>query len=254
MDALSRADGMKVVFESGGGGAPTPAELRFRIKALDRPLFQYSYQIVDDRTGNGDGRVQKGEQVSMYLTVKNVGKGRSYETQANIANLSGDGLLLRAGRFDISNMAPGDPQGRLHLRRAAAARRERGDALARRRRSRPARVRHREGEDPDRGSAHGREDHRHKEGLRQRDAPARARRQRPRLRQALERSAARDHRQGGRLPQGRARPGPLRLRGREGRRRRERRREAPVRSTTSTRTRRPPSTSRPPRWPRAPTR
>ena len=108
MDALSRADGMKVVFESGGGGSPTASELRTSIKALDRPLFQYSYQIVDDRNGNGDGRVQKGEGVSMYLTVKNVGKGRSYETQANIANLSGDGLLLRAGRFDISNMKPGD--------------------------------------------------------------------------------------------------------------------------------------------------
>ncbi|MEZ4297836.1 MAG: MXAN_5808 family serine peptidase [Polyangiaceae bacterium] len=108
MDALSRADGMKVVFEAQAGGVPAPVELRTTIKALDRPLFQYSFQIVDDRAGNGDGRVQKGEQVSMYLTVKNVGKGRSYETQANIANLSGDGLLLRAGRFDISNMQPGD--------------------------------------------------------------------------------------------------------------------------------------------------
>ena len=108
MDALSRADGMKVVFEAAAGGAPAPVELRTTIKALDRPLFQYSFQLADDRGGNGDGRIQKGEQVSMYLTVKNVGKGRSYETQTNIANLSGDGLLLRAGRFDISNMAPGD--------------------------------------------------------------------------------------------------------------------------------------------------
>ncbi len=108
MDALSRADGMKVVFESQGGGVPAAVELRSTIKALDRPLFQYAYQIVDDRAGNGDGRLQKGEQVSMYLTVKNVGKGRSYETQTNISNLSGDGLLLRAGRFDISNMMPGE--------------------------------------------------------------------------------------------------------------------------------------------------
>ena len=44
----------------------------------------------------------------MYLTVKNVGKGRSFETQANLRNLSGDGLLLHDGRFDISNMQPGD--------------------------------------------------------------------------------------------------------------------------------------------------
>src|SRR5262249_62360923 len=77
------------------------------VRALERPLFQYAYQIVDDRSGNGDGRIQKGEQVSMYLTVKNVGKGRSYDTQTNIANLSGDGLLLHAGRFAISNMNPG---------------------------------------------------------------------------------------------------------------------------------------------------
>ncbi|TKD06583.1 MXAN_5808 family serine peptidase [Polyangium fumosum] len=108
MDALSRADGVKVKFEAAGGFEPTPAEFRPTIRALERPLFQYAYQIVDDRSGNGDGRIQRGEGVSMYLTVKNVGKGRSFETQANIANLSGEGLLLRAGRFDISNMNPGD--------------------------------------------------------------------------------------------------------------------------------------------------
>src|ERR1700729_2626904 len=40
--------------------------------------------------------------------VKNVGRGRSFDTQANLRNLSGDGLLLHEGRFDISNMNPGD--------------------------------------------------------------------------------------------------------------------------------------------------
>jgi len=108
MDALSRADGLRVKFEAAGGAEPSPVEIRPTVKALERPLFQYAYQVVDDKNGNGDGRVQKGEQVSMYLTVKNIGKGRSYDTQANIANLSGEGLLLHAGRFDISNMSPGD--------------------------------------------------------------------------------------------------------------------------------------------------
>lgn len=108
MDALSRSDGVRVAFEAAAGAAPSPVEVRPTIRALERPLFQYAYQIADDRQGNGDGRLQKGEQASMYLTVKNVGKGRSYETQANISNLSGEGLLLRAGRFDISNMMPGD--------------------------------------------------------------------------------------------------------------------------------------------------
>jgi carboxyl-terminal processing protease len=108
MDALERSDGLKVKFDAAGGGEPMPVEIRPTVHALERPMFQYSYQIADDRSGNGDGRVQKGEQVTMYLTVKNAGKGRSYDTQANIANLSGDALLLHAGRFDISNMMPGD--------------------------------------------------------------------------------------------------------------------------------------------------
>ncbi len=110
MDALARSDGLKVKFDAAGGGEPAPVEVRPTIRALERPTFEYSYQLADDRGGtdNGDGRIQKGEQVTMYLTVKNAGKGRSFDTQANIGNLSGDGLLLHAGRFDVSNMQPGD--------------------------------------------------------------------------------------------------------------------------------------------------
>ncbi|MEO5730759.1 MAG: MXAN_5808 family serine peptidase [Byssovorax sp.] len=116
-DALTRSDGLKVKFEASGpagtggpgsGPEPAPVEIRPTITAIERPVFQYSYQIADDRGGNGDGRLQKGEQVTMYLTIKNIGKGRSFETQADIVNLSGEGLLLNAGHFDVSKMAPGD--------------------------------------------------------------------------------------------------------------------------------------------------
>ena len=116
-DALTRSDGLKVKFDAfgpvgtggpGSGPEPAPVEIRPTVTAIDRPVFEYSYQIADDRTGNGDGRLQKGETVTMYLTIKNIGKGRSFETQANIVNLSGEGLLLHAGRFDVSNMMPGD--------------------------------------------------------------------------------------------------------------------------------------------------
>jgi carboxyl-terminal processing protease len=107
-ETVTRSDGIKVKFDATGGHAPSDAEIRTTIRGLDRPVFSYAYQIVDNRGGNGDGRVQRGEAVTMYLTVKNVGRGRSYDTQANLRNLSGDGLLLRDGRFDISNMEPGD--------------------------------------------------------------------------------------------------------------------------------------------------
>ncbi len=108
MDALDRNDGVKIHFDAAGGHTPASAEIRPTIKALPHPLFQYSYQVSDDISGNGDGLLQRGERATIYLTVKNVGKGRSYETQANLANRSGDGVLLRKGRFDISNMKPGD--------------------------------------------------------------------------------------------------------------------------------------------------
>ena len=107
-DALMRADGVKLHFEEARGHAPADAELRATVKSLDRPVFAYSYEVIDNRHGNGDGRVQKGEGLTMYLTVKNMGKGRSYETQANLRNLSGEGLLLHDGRFDLSNMMPGE--------------------------------------------------------------------------------------------------------------------------------------------------
>jgi carboxyl-terminal processing protease len=108
MDALDRSDGLKVHFDAAGGHAPASVEIRPTILALARPLFQYSYQIADDIQGNGDGLIQKGEQVTLYLTARNVGPGRSFETQANLANRSGDGLLLRKGRFEIDNMQPGE--------------------------------------------------------------------------------------------------------------------------------------------------
>lgn len=107
-DTLSRQDAIVVRFDEARGRAPSPQNLRVAVKALERPLFAYSYQISDARHGNGDGKVQKGEHLTLYLSVKNVGKGKSYETQANLRNLSGDGLLLHEGRFDISNMQPGE--------------------------------------------------------------------------------------------------------------------------------------------------
>jgi carboxyl-terminal processing protease len=107
-DALMRADGVKLHFEEARGRAPADAEIRTTVKSLEKPVFAYSYEIIDNRRGNGDGRAQKGEGMTMYLTVKNAGKGRSFETQVNLRNLSGEGLLLHDGRFDISNMMPGE--------------------------------------------------------------------------------------------------------------------------------------------------
>lgn len=106
LDADPRADVVRVRFFAEGADPPRDAELRPTIQALPEPIFAYTYQIVDNRPGNGDGQIARGEGATIYMTVKNVGKGTSYETQANLRNLTGDGLLLHAGRFDVSNLKP----------------------------------------------------------------------------------------------------------------------------------------------------
>lgn len=108
LDATTRQDVVKVRFFAEGGAAPKDQELRPTVQSLPRPAFAFSYQVVDSRSANGDGQVQRGEGVTVFLTVKNVGTGRSYETQANIRNLTGDGLYLRGGRFELPSMSPGD--------------------------------------------------------------------------------------------------------------------------------------------------
>jgi carboxyl-terminal processing protease len=107
-EAWTRQDGLRVQFSVEGGEAPADSELRPTVNALLPPTFAYSYQIADDRNGNGDGQVSRGEGVTVYLDVQNTGKGPSRETQALVRNLSGDGLFLHAGRFDISGMKPGE--------------------------------------------------------------------------------------------------------------------------------------------------
>jgi carboxyl-terminal processing protease len=107
-DANTRQDIVRVQFSAEGGEPPRDAEFRPTITELPRPIFAYNYQVVDNRPGDGDGQIELGEGITIYLNVKNVGKGTSYETQANLRNVTGDGLLLHAGRFDISNMKPGE--------------------------------------------------------------------------------------------------------------------------------------------------
>lgn len=107
-DSVTREDIVKVRFSAEGGEPPADAELRPTIAALPQPRFAYTFQVVDNRSANGDGQVSRGEGATVYLDIKNVGDGPSMETEALLRNLAGDGLLLKAGRFDVSNMQPGE--------------------------------------------------------------------------------------------------------------------------------------------------
>jgi carboxyl-terminal processing protease len=106
-DAPDRADGVKVVFEEAHGHAPPEAEIRTNVKALERPQFSYQYQVAD-LSGDGDGRIERGESATVFFDVQNTGKGKALNVTANLRNLGGPGVLLRDGRFELKEMPAGD--------------------------------------------------------------------------------------------------------------------------------------------------
>ncbi|MCA9605548.1 MAG: peptidase S41, partial [Myxococcales bacterium] len=103
-----RADGIRVDFQEAHDHAPDPAEIRVQVRALPRPRFSYQLQVADNLQGNGDGRIQRGERGTVFMHLRNTGTGRTYETQANLQNMSGRGVMLHAGRFRIDDIQPGD--------------------------------------------------------------------------------------------------------------------------------------------------
>jgi carboxyl-terminal processing protease len=108
-DALARQDAVTLNFLASGADAPETLSFKPTIESPPRPIFAYSHHVVDNREqANRNGQLEKGEGATLYLHVKNVGQGPAYESQANLRNLTGDGVLLKAGRFDVSGLAPGE--------------------------------------------------------------------------------------------------------------------------------------------------
>ncbi len=107
MDIPDRADGIRLDFDEAHGHAPPPAEIRTTVRGLPRPQFSYEMQVADDVRGNGDGVIQRGEEGTIYVRIRNTGLGPTHETQANLRSLAGRGVLLHAGRFRVDDIAPG---------------------------------------------------------------------------------------------------------------------------------------------------
>jgi carboxyl-terminal processing protease len=104
----TRQDLVRIHFVADNGDAPADAEFRPTLTALPRPRFAYGYQLSDDRKGNGDGQLASGERATIYLVVKNIGEGKSHDTQVNLRRLGASALALRAARVDLSGMNPGE--------------------------------------------------------------------------------------------------------------------------------------------------
>ena len=109
--SFGRTDQIRAnVYSQRGSVKGNGADLLVNIEGKPRPMFAYAYQTIDDQKGaNHDGQVQRGEQVRLLVTVKNIGQGRSPHTEAVLRNGTGqEGILISAGRFETKDLAPGD--------------------------------------------------------------------------------------------------------------------------------------------------
>lgn len=106
--SLTRTDILRADMSGLGTIKANSPTMTLNIEGKPHPLFAYSYQTVDDVAGNRDGQVQRGERVRMLVKVKNIGQGPALRTEAILRNGAGqEGILISAGRFDTTDLAPG---------------------------------------------------------------------------------------------------------------------------------------------------
>ena len=108
-DAATRVDDVRFEFKEQNGDVPERFALPMSVQGVQRPVFSYAYQLIDDvNGGNRDGLAQRGEQVRLFVRVRNSGKGASLRTITTLKNLSGEGIFLRKGRFELGRLMPGE--------------------------------------------------------------------------------------------------------------------------------------------------
>jgi carboxyl-terminal processing protease len=105
-DAWDRVDrlGVEVREAKNAPSKVMPAEVR--VEALPRPVFAYSWQLIDE--GNGDGLVQRGEKYKLEVSIKNTGAGPTREATVLLRNATGDGVTLDKSRLELKDaLMPG---------------------------------------------------------------------------------------------------------------------------------------------------
>jgi carboxyl-terminal processing protease len=110
-NSLSRKDELLIKFSEFNEHAPEDIKSAISIDAQPKPVFSYSYQIIDEGeglTGNGDGIIQKGEIVDLVLFVKNIGKGASEKNIIALRDLNHKEVFIEKGKMELGELLPGE--------------------------------------------------------------------------------------------------------------------------------------------------
>lgn len=107
-DLPTRVDDITLRFADATQTAFPPHRFQLALSGAKRPVFAYAYQLIDDlEGGNRDGRAQRGENVRLFVKVRNTGAGAALRTVTTLQNLSGVGIFIRKGRFVLERIEPG---------------------------------------------------------------------------------------------------------------------------------------------------
>jgi carboxyl-terminal processing protease len=113
----SRHDGVRIHFEEEGGRAPADVTTSLEVLETRKPIFAFSAQVEDEVGGNADGLVQRGEDITLRVDVKNEGEGASGEkTYVSLKNLADEKVFIKKGRVSLGVVKPGEVKSAvLHL-------------------------------------------------------------------------------------------------------------------------------------------
>jgi len=111
-NSLDREDEVTVKFDELNCNNPKDIKLNIITEALPRPLFAYSYQVLDNAKNssknNADGLIQTGEDIELLVFVKNVGEGPAEKNVITLKNLSNKEVFIKNGRAEIGLLNSGE--------------------------------------------------------------------------------------------------------------------------------------------------
>jgi carboxyl-terminal processing protease len=108
-DLTSRRDEVKVKFFADSDLLPEQLVSDLTFVELPRPAFAFNWQVIDDCAQcNGDGLVQRGEEIQLLIDVKNIGTGKALDSFASIKNAADQNIFIEKGRFKLGELAPGE--------------------------------------------------------------------------------------------------------------------------------------------------
>ncbi|MBI5490194.1 MAG: PDZ domain-containing protein [Deltaproteobacteria bacterium] len=105
--AVQRLDPVKFNFAAEGDPTIEPVEFRAALADIGHPVFAYHLAVADDVSGNGDGRIQRGETARLVVDIENRGEVAAVDSVASIRNKSGEQVYIRSGRAKLDEIPPG---------------------------------------------------------------------------------------------------------------------------------------------------